>query len=146
MSRTLFVQNHPFENKYVIGAQCLSLRKLVTDQSQTFCCLPPSFFPGILSPLFSFFVAFRCIPSACKTNSEDIVKMDSGKFGKLSVGLIINLHFYIPCKGFIGFVLASPVLQTNDILMQSVYDIKLASGILSIRDFYHVFHFKAIVS
>ena len=53
----------------------------------------PCFFPNILSLYFSFFVAFRCIASACKTNSEDIVKMDSSKFGKLSVGVIINLHF-----------------------------------------------------
>ena len=85
----------------------VSLGKLVTDQSKSFCRLP-SFFPTILSPNFSFFVAFRCIKtSSCKTNCEDIVKMDSGKFGKLSVGLIVNLCFDPECKSFLEYALAS---------------------------------------
>ena len=88
----MHVSNYTFANKYMIRADCLSLRKLLTDQSETFCRSVPGFFLYILSPYFSFFVAFRCIASACKTNSEDIVKMDSSKFGKLSVGLIVNLR------------------------------------------------------
>ena len=89
----------------------VSLGKLVTDQSKSFCRLP-SFFPTILSPNFSFFVAFRCIKtSSCKTNCEDIVKMDSGKFGKLSVGLIVNLCFDPECKSFLEYVLASQISQ-----------------------------------
>ena len=37
--------------------------------------------------------------------------MDSGKFGKLSVGLIVNLCFDPECKSFLEYVLASQISQ-----------------------------------
>ena len=126
----MYLPKHTFANKYTIrAAACLSLRKLLTNQSQTFCFRVPCFFPRtILSPYFSFFVAFRCIPSACKTNSEDIVEMDSSKFGKLSVGLIVNLCF-CAMQGFPRIRPSLIISQAKwyfDASMQSLYNSWLA--------------------
>ena len=71
---------------------------------------------SLLSPYFSFFAAFRCIASVCKTNSEDIVKMDSSKFGKLSAGLIVNLRF-CAMQGFPGIRPCLSFLNPNGVLM-----------------------------
>ena len=77
---------------------------------------PVSFERRLLSPYFSFFAAFRCIASVCKTNSEDIVKMDSSKFGKLSAGLIVNLRF-CAMQGFPGIRPCLSFLNPNGVLM-----------------------------
>ena len=109
---TTQVSNYPFGDKYIRSERTACVSEKIGHRSiRDFLPNLPCFFPDILSPYFSFFAAFRCIASASKTNSEDIVKrwirvnLENFQWDWLSI------FTSLPCKGFLGFVLVLPFLH-----------------------------------